>query len=165
MKPARCIIAALAVAAATASAASAQETTLEVVAAASQYDLSGTGTERYVAIRGTAPFISIFRIEAGVGYMNYRSQGNDRIHIVLPEAQAQLDLLHGSIKPYVGAGVGVALSRAEGETDFDQTLSAAFGARIDIGNGWFSGAELRVRSIDPWVGSTGDWGIRLGRRF
>jgi hypothetical protein len=47
----------------------------------------------------------------------------------------------------------------------DATLSAAGGARVRLPGGWGLGGELRIRAVEPFIGTTADWGLSLIRRF
>jgi len=136
-----------------------------VVAGKSQYDLSGTGTASIVGVRlGTQihPYLSL---EAGVSHLRYRSQGEEWTRHLFPEIQLQLLRSSGALRPYLGIGAG-ASQRSYGEvSSFDLTLSTAAGVRVPLGSGMEAQAELRVRAVDPWVGTTADWSVGLAKRW
>jgi hypothetical protein len=135
---------------------------------AMQYDLAGTGTRAFGAARLQVPVLRHFTVEPGVAYMNYRLQGlrqAPRIHAWFPEVQVQAELPLGGVAPYIGAGGGVAVESMLGERDAVGTASVAGGVRLNIAEGWRAGAELRVRAVDPFHGTTADWGLSLSRRL
>jgi hypothetical protein len=45
------------------------------------------------------------------------------------------------------------------ESATDLTGSMAGGVRVPLAAGWAIGGELRIRAIDPFHGTTGDWGL------
>ena len=140
------------------------QTTLGVSAGVATYDLSGTGNTRvYSAWLGTPIAGSRYvSTELGVATFNYRTQGNTRRTHWLPEAMLQAELPLRRIQPYLGAGLGASLTSGSSAV---ATVSGALGARALFGTNWIGRGELRVRVIDPWVGTTADWTIGIGRRF
>jgi hypothetical protein len=152
-------------AAAPAPAAAQMGTTVGVIGGVTQYDLSGTGTVPFGALRVRAPVGMRLWVEGGLGYMAYDTQGGVRSRLVLPEAQLQAELTRTALRPYLGAGAGIALERVAGTSAQELTLSAAGGVRAAFAPGWEAAAELRVRAVDPWAGSMADWGLGVARRF
>jgi hypothetical protein len=140
------------------------EPALAVVAGVSQYDLSGTGTTAFGAVRLELPIGERLVVEPGLTYLPYESQGGRRTHHLLPEVQLQVQTRR-TIRPYLGVGVGSSWAVTPGRDFHDLTLSAATGVRVLTRSGWILGGELRVRTIDPWTGTTGDWGLRIARTF
>jgi hypothetical protein len=141
--------------------------TIAVTAGKTDYDLSGTGTRNVVALRVQLPISHYFRIEPGVTYMNHRVFDGllARVHVMMPEVQVQGAVQLGRIEPYLGLGAGTAIRSLEGTSVWDMTVSAAGGVRLELGGGWGLGSELRLRAIDPWAGSTADWGVSLLKRL
>jgi hypothetical protein len=134
----------------------------------SQYDLSGTGTRKFAAMRVQVPVLSHLVIEPGLGFMDYRIQGQrpaPRARLWFPEVQVQAEAQLGPVRPYLGAGGGLAVESLLGERGTEPTLSAAGGARIDLPGNWGLEGELRIRAIDPWTGTTADWGISVITRL
>jgi hypothetical protein len=82
-----------------------------------------------------------------------------------PEVRVQAEARFGTVRPYLGAGGGPAVESLLGERGTDPTLSAAGGARIDLPGSWGLEGELRIRAIDPWTGTTADWGFSVIRRL
>ena len=138
-----------------------------VVGGMSQYDLSGTGTTSIVSFRGTSSLDRWLLAEVAVAYLPYVSQGEDQIHHLFPEAQVQAQWLGGGgIRPYLGLGAGASFGWAEdAESATDLTVSAAGGVRWLVRPALALQAELRIRSIDPWAGSTADWGLGVAGLF
>lgn len=55
----------------------------------------------------------------------------------------------------MGAGAGLAAD-LDGPGSTDLTLFAALGGSVRAAAGWEILGELRVRSVDPWTGTTAD---------
>ena len=146
---------------------SAQQTerALALLAGPSQYDLAGTGTAPFVSARVTLPVARGLLVEPALAYLWYESQGGSRIHHLLPEAQLQIRRPGEVVRPYLGIGLGASWASRPAEDEVDLTLSAAGGVRVTVRYGWIVRGELRVRAIDPWTGTTADWGIGIGRAF
>lgn len=158
------LLALLFTAAAGASPAAAQSL-LTLTAGPSQYDLSGTGTAPFAAVRVMVPVHPVLSVEPSLGWMSYDSQFDDRTTLWFPEGQLVLHPWAGRVRPYLGAGAGVALVSGPGDDDIETTLSAALGALFDLNETWGVRGELRIRAVDPWVGTTADWGLGVTRRF
>jgi hypothetical protein len=139
-----------------------------ITVGATQFDLAGTGTEAFGAVRVQVPLTRVFILEPGVGTFSYRPYdlpAAPRHRLWFPELQVQAQVRLGSVRPYLGAGGGAALIRVDGRTEIEETLSAAAGLRVDLPAGFSAGGELRVRAVNPWTGTTADWGLSLGRRL
>lgn len=158
----------LAIVAAPAEAQPDRRPSASLTAGLTQFDLSGTGTRSFVAVRAQLPVLRHFIAEPGIGFMSYRLHGlpgRHRVSVWLPEVQLQAELPLGGVRPYLGAGAGLALQRVSGESVTDATLSVAGGARVGLSAGWSAGGELRIRAIDPFHGTTADWGLSVIRSF
>jgi hypothetical protein len=138
---------------------------LTLMGGASQYDLSGTGTGPFAAVRYERRVRPALIAEAGVAYMTDRQEFRPREHHVFPEVMLQLQVPRGSLRPYLGAGAGLAFSWAGDASKTDLTLAGAGGLRLAVGSAWSVRAELRLRAVDPWVGTTADWGVGVTRFF
>ncbi|HUF75024.1 MAG TPA: hypothetical protein VMM35_02040 [Longimicrobiales bacterium] len=134
-----------------------------VRAGTSQYDLAGTGTAPFVALGVDIPVVRRLLLEPGIAYLPYESQAGARTHHLLPEIQLQWTGTGRGLRPYLGAGLGASWAIRPGEDRFDPTLSTAAGLRVATDSGWIVRGELRVRAIDPWTGTSADWGIGVGR--
>jgi hypothetical protein len=138
---------------------------VSVLAGPSQYDLAGTGTTAFVALRIDLPVDRRLVVEPAVTYLAYESQGGARTHHVLPEAQLQVTGAGEVVRPYLGAGLGASWVSRGADDELGLSLSAAGGVRVRTSSSWILRGELRVRAIDPWVGTTADWAVGIGRRF
>lgn len=135
----------------------------------SQFDLSGTGNARMLALRVERMFSRRGILEGGVVVARPGQQFGDTTTLVIPEVQAQLQLAVGRVAPYLGAGIGWAFDfrdEADGGTQNDVTASVAAGLR-----GWFTDrfgarAELRVRGFGTrFTGTAAEWTGGLALRF
>ena len=129
------------------------------VAGPTQYDLSGVGWTQSYAVRVPVAVRPWLTVEPGLSYFDYRSQFGVDVSYLIPETQLQLTPFEGRFRPYLGGGVGLASAFSDADFDASLSLSAALGLRVDLLRGLGVVGELRVRSIDPWVGAGGEWGI------
>lgn len=129
---------------------------LTLAGGASGYDLSGTGTTFVLGASLDVPLGAAVVLDAGGRFLRYEAQSGRHVSFLLPEAGLQAQLPLGPVRPYLGGGVGRTLV-VEGPGRDELTLHAALGARIDLPGSWSLRPEFRVRSIDPWAGSTGDF--------
>lgn len=139
-----------------------------VTAGILEFDLAGTGTRMFVGARAQIPLTPLLLLEPGATYMSYRERGlaqATRHHIWFPEAQIQAQMAMGALRPYLGIGAGVALESVEGQRFTEVTLSAALGARLPIAERLQLGAEVRLRGVDPFTGSTSEFGLSAGWRL
>jgi hypothetical protein len=132
-----------------------------VVGGAAQYDLSGTGTVPFGGLRvDVVPERARYLVlEAGIHTLRYETQAADFHRLWFPEGSVQLQLPGRVARPYLGLGAGHTFG-SEGSAP---TLSASVGSRFRVAGSWSLRTELRVRSVDPWVGTTADWGLGLSR--
>ena len=136
-----------------------------VLAGVSQYDLSGTGTTPFGAVRFDLPVARAIIVEPGLTLLPYEPQFGERVTHILPEVQLQVQRAASVFRPYLGAGLGASWAVRSGEDEVDFTLAGSGGVRLVTQSAWVLRAELRVRVIDPWVGTTADWSIGFGRAF
>jgi len=139
------------------------ETSIGLMGGAAQYDLSGTGTAPFAAAwLDVVPARARWLVaEAGLAFFTYEPQSGERINHWFPEVMLQVQRPSGLLGPYLGAGVGYAF----GSGNAFPTLAAAGGLRIRLHEDWALRGELRIRSVDPWTGTTADWGFGFSRRF
>ncbi|HYD51008.1 MAG TPA: outer membrane beta-barrel protein [Gemmatimonadaceae bacterium] len=136
-----------------------------LVGGVSQYDYSGTGTGLHLAGRLTRPLTRVVVGEVGIGYMHYDSQGGDRVRMLIPELQLQLQLPHDRVSPYLGVGGGVAFSWISDANEFQPTLSGAAGVRVTVTPLVSFLGELRVRGVgSDFEGSAAEWTVGVGFR-
>ena len=131
---------------------------LSVMGGISQYDLSGTGTTPFAAVRLTVPILFAVA-EGSLGIMR-PDEGSGTHTYIIPEAQLQWELFPLVVKPYVGIGAGMFQTITGPGTHMSQfTGSASAGIRVGvpvIGAGLR--AELRVRGIGSgFGGSAAEW--------
>lgn len=138
---------------------------LTLMGGITEYDLSGVDTRPFVALRGEVPLSRFMLVEPGLGFFRYETQGGADVNVFLPEVQLQAAPMRTRVRPYLGAGVGLGHQRATGATETDLTLSGAAGLRAALTPALGLRGELRVRSIDPWTGSTADFGAGLSYVF
>ncbi len=134
---------------------------VSMIGGVSSLDLSGTATGALVSLRASSSLERSLVLEGAFAYLPYASQGDDETHVLLPEMQTQVQLGSGRFRPYLGLGVGVAHSRGPVRSYTDLSTSAAGGTRIMMNEGWAIQGEVRLRSVDPWAGSTFDLGVGL----
>ena len=143
-----------------------QRATGTFVAGALQYDLSGTGTTGFVGVRVDRALRRLLLLEAGVTYAQYTPDVADKtLALLFPEVQLQLQGSSSRLRPFVGAGIGPAFTWGGGETNTELSLSAGVGARYDMSDVWGLRGEIRLRTIDPFVGSAAEWTAGISRRF
>ena len=71
----------------------------------------------------------------------------------------------GLVGPFaLGLGAGWAIG-LEDRTGDDLTVWAALGADFPLGADWSIRPEVRVRSVDPWVGTIADFALGVRRAF
>jgi hypothetical protein len=137
---------------------------IAVVGGPSIYDLSGTGTA--LAIGPQLPWYpgKPFVVESGIIFFTYSSQFETRTSYLMPELSLQVQGHLKRVRPFIGMGAGVAFG-ISGPDQTDLTLHATAGIRAEVGGAWGLRGELRVRSIDPWVGTTADFLLGVSRRL
>jgi hypothetical protein len=136
-----------------------------LVAGASQFDLSGTGTTGIVGARFENDIRRWLAVEAAVGFMRPEEQFGSRTLYTIPEGQLQLQFPGRTVRPYLGAGGGYVF--ASGGRGSRGTASGSTGFRVALpGNVFDARAELRVRGIgETFGGAAAEWTLGVGRRF
>ena len=131
---------------------------------AAPYDLSGTGTASVFGLAMDTELAPYLLVESGIRFFSYKSQSTDRISYLLPEFSIKLLPVRKAFAPYLAVGGGIAASiQGPGETNL--ALHTALGLRFRLRTGVFLQTEARLRSIDPWTGSTLDLTVGIGRSF
>jgi hypothetical protein len=141
-----------------------QPVTLSLVAGPSSYDLSGTGTSFAVAVQGAWELLPALVVEPGLTFFSYEAQFADRVSYLFPELSIQAQLPRGTVRPFLGVGGGGGFV-VSGQGETAGTLHAVGGVRVQLDPRWSLRGELRVRSVDPWVGNTADFMFGVGRRL
>lgn len=145
--------------------AAAQRTTaLTVGGGLAPYDLSGVGTSWVAAAEVSTPAGSLLLAEVGSRVFRYESRAEEFVTHLFPSAGLYLDAGGRDFRVYSGGGVGTSVM-AEGRGDTELTLHAATGFRIRIRPRWLVRPEIRVRSIDPWAGTTAEFTVGMTYRF
>ena len=139
---------------------------LTLSAGPASWDLSGTGTGTTVAIRWDRdlahPLVfGSLAFEAGLGWFQDGQTGQGAVDLLLPEVGVRM----GLVGPFaLGLGVGWAIGLEDRSGD-DLTVWAALGADFPVGADWSIRPEVRVRSVDPWVGTIADYAFGVRRSF
>lgn len=140
-------------------------TAFTVSGGAAPYDLSGTGTSWVAGAELSRSLAGgVLVAEAGARLFAYKSQGGATITHLFPEAGLRLQAPLDGIRPYAGAGAGGSLT-VRGRRDAEPTLHAVLGVLMRPGPDWCLRPEMRVRSVDPWVGTLADFTLGVGYRF
>jgi hypothetical protein len=128
-----------------------------IMGGVSQFDLSGTGTAPFGAIRVDVPLLVVIA-EGSLGVFRPKEQSGTSTYII-PEAQLQWQILPFLVKPYVGIGGGLFKAVSGPSSASEITASASAGVRVSvplIGAG--VRGEVRVRGIgSSFGGSAAEW--------
>jgi hypothetical protein len=134
-----------------------------------QFDLSGTGDARMIALRVERVSPRWLVLEGGVVVARPGQQFGDTTTLVIPEAQTQFQLVLGRVAPYLGVGMGMAFDlrdEVDGGTQRRLTLSGATGLRAWFTERFGARAELRIRGFGSnFGGSSAEWTGGLALRF
>jgi hypothetical protein len=144
---------------------SAQIPRLGIAGGVTQFDLSGTGSTPFGAVRVELP-LAMFILEGSVGAFRPQEQLGERRTYIIPEGQLQWQLFPTIIRPYLGVGGGWVRAIAGPDPhNQDGTVSASAGVRAGLpGMPFTIRAELRVRGIGTgFKGSAAEWTIGLSK--
>ena len=134
-----------------------------LVAGASQFDLSGTGTTGVFGARVETELRRWLVAEGALVFFRPMEQFGGRLRYTITEAQLQLQLPGRVFRPYLGVGGGYVFAQGN---DMRGTGSVAAGVRVALRPSLDLRSELRVRGIgSSFSGSTAEWTIGLGYRF
>lgn len=139
------------------------QTTASFSVGAAEYDLAGTGLTGTGAVRIERRVAAALSVQVGTGLFWYETQGDQRVAMLLPEVGVLAHLPSG-FPLYLAVGAGHTLGVA-GSPDDDPTLFAALGVDLGDPGGWGVRPELRVRTVDPWIGTIADFAISVRRRI
>jgi hypothetical protein len=138
-----------------------------LMAGASAYDLSGTGTAPAVTLGLGLPVAGILLLEPGATWFRYGPQSGPDVTYLFAELsiQAQARLSH-RVSPYVGVGGGRAF-QVGGPSPLQNfwTLHGVGGMRVILSDTWGIRGELRVRAVNPFHGNTADFTAGILRFF
>jgi hypothetical protein len=137
----------------------------EIAGGVSKFDMSGTGTAPFGAVRVDLPLTALI-FEGSFGAFRPQEQFGVRRTYIVPEGQVQLQLFPAIIRPYVGVGGGWvrAVSGPDPRRN-DVTGSLSAGIRAGLpGLPFALRAEVRVRGIGKgFTSSASEWTIGLSR--
>jgi outer membrane protein W len=145
--------------------ASAQQTRprseIGIAGGVAQFDLAGTGTTPFAALRLDRELTSWLIVDGALGLLRPDEQITVRRTYLVPEAQLQLQLANGTIRPYLGAGVGY-LTAVSGASRSYGIVSGSGGARVSVSPLIDVRGELRVTGVSATLAQ---WTLGLARRF
>ena len=141
-----------------------QDRVLGLSVGVAPYDLSGTGTSGTVAVRFEQPLRGPLSFELGSSFFRYESQSGSNVTMLMPEGGLKVTVPVKSMEWYVGVGAGYSFA-VEGPQEDDPTLFSALGFRTSLGERWAIQPEFRIRIVEPWVGSIGEFGVGVARTF
>jgi hypothetical protein len=145
--------------------AAAQIPRLGIAGGVTQFDLSGTGSTPFGAVRIELP-LAMFILEGSVGAFRPQEQLSERRTYIIPEGQLQWQIFPMIIRPYLGIGGGwVRAVSGPDPHNQDATVSGSAGIRAGLpGMPFTLRAELRVRGIGTgFKGSASEWTIGLSK--
>ena len=137
----------------------------EIAGGVSKFDMSGTGTAPFGAVRVDLPLTALI-FEGSLGAFRPQEQFGVRRTYIVPEGQIQLQLFPTIIRPYVGVGGGWvrAISGPDPRRN-DVTGSLSAGIRAGLpGLPFALRGEVRLRGIgNGFSSSASEWTIGLSR--
>jgi hypothetical protein len=136
-------------------------TALGISAGVAQFDMSGTGTAPFGALRLENELTSWLVADAALGILRPREQFNTNRTYIVPEGQLQAQVDFGRLRPYLGAGVGM-LKSVSGPGRTYAIFSGATGVRLAVTNALDVRGELRVTGQSATLAQ---WTVGLARRF
>ena len=110
--------------------------TLSLLAGASTYDLSGTGTTFAMAGELTWHCWRALAVEPGITYFGYDTQFGERTTILFPEVSIQARAPRGVVRPYIGGGIGLTVPVAGSGGGTDRSLHAVAGLSVGALTSW-----------------------------
>lgn len=137
-----------------------------LMAGASAYDLSGTGTAPAVAVGLGLPVAGLLLVEPGVTWFRYGPDTGPDVTWLFSELSIQVPVLRGRVAPYLGVGGGRAF-QVGGPSPLQNawTLHGVGGMRLTLSGTWGIRGELRIRAVDPFHGNTADFTAGIVRFF
>ncbi|MES3034065.1 MAG: hypothetical protein V4813_08710 [Gemmatimonadota bacterium] len=118
-----------------------------------QFDLSGTGNALIISARADVALQRWLLAEGAVSAFRPDEQFGQRRTYVVPEAQLQLQIPFGTLRPYLGLGAGYVFASGRQQV----TASTAAGLRVRVAAVDLRG-ELRVRGFgSEFSGAAAEW--------
>lgn len=127
------------------------------------YDLSGTGWSGTASVYFERSFEKWLRVEAGSGLFWYTTQSNRGVTMLLPEVGIMFQA-PDPLPLYIGGGAGTTVG-LRGSQPEELTLYGALGLSFKMLGPWTLRPEMRVRVIEPFVGTIGGFTIGVSRRI
>lgn len=139
------------------------QTTLSLSGGRNSWDLAGTGEGWTAAIAAERPLTGVLAIEGRVAYFTAPDADDDPFRALFPEIGLVV-ATRTSVPLRLTVGGGWSLGLGGWQKD-ELTLFGAAGAHIGVGSGWAVRPEVRVRAVDPWVGTVGEFTLGIARSF
>lgn len=134
------------------------QTYITISSGPAEYDLSGTGWSGTVGAHVERVVRPWLRTEGGIGSFWYESQSDESTLMLIPEVGVAFQA-PPSFPLYLGLGVGHTLV-LNGRETAEPTLHGALGLLLAPNEACLVRPEMRVRVVDPWVGTIA--GFTLG---
>jgi hypothetical protein len=139
------------------------QTTLTGSVGPNEWDLSGTGSGWSAGLAVERPLAGVISVEGRLGYFAASDADDDPVRALLPELGVVLTTPTAVVvRLVVGGGWSLGLG---GWPEDDPTLFAAAGIGFGVGAGWTLRPELRIRAVDPWVGTIAELNLGLAHGF
>lgn len=138
------------------------QTYITISSGPAEYDLSGTGWSSTVGAHVERVVRPWLRTEGGIGSFWYESQSDESTLMLIPE----IGLAFQAPRPfpvYLGLGVGHTLVLNGPETA-EPTLHGALGFQWAPNEACLVRPEMRVRIVDPWVGTIAGFTLGVAMR-
>ena len=139
------------------------QSTITAFGGPNRWDLSGTGDGWTAGLAGERPLAGPLAVELRVAYFTAPDADDDPYRALLPEVGLVLPV-PGALPLRVAVGGGWSLGLG-GWPEDDLTLFAALGLDLEVGSLWRVRPEVRVRAVDPWVGTISDFQVGIARRL
>ena len=130
-------------------------------AGVAQFDMAGTGTAPFGALRLERELASWLVGDLALGLIRPDEQIALRQTYLIPEAQLQAQRTFGRVRPYLGAGMGM-LKSLNGSARTYAIFSGSTGARVAVTNALDVRGELRVTGQSATLAQ---WTLGLAGRF
>lgn len=132
-----------------------------LAAGVAQFDMAGTGTAPFGALRLERELTSWLVGDLALGLIRPDEQIALRRTYLVPEAQLQVQHTFGRVRPYVGLGMGL-LKSLSGSPRTYAIFSGSSGARVAVIDALDVRGELRVTGQSATLAQ---WTLGLARRF
>jgi hypothetical protein len=118
---------------------------VSLMAGASVYQRSGSGTMGIYALRVDLPMYPNVLLDAGLSYAH---RGEVVADLFIPDLQVQLQARSADFSPYIGLGAGLTVEkRDDGVSDVSFAPSFSAGMRVDLADGAGLRFEGRLHGV------------------